>query len=326
MSRIGLLGTEILGSSLSGETWGATQHGPFERGGALDAGRPFLECSALVREGLLRLLGAAERSIEVRLSTLMEVADRVSGYFHENAAAVDREQLVSDLYACPGSSPRTPTTWTDVMALRVARFYLEQFRAAADTGLGRLVERVRGRYGRTAPMARPERLTEAEVLAVCGARVTSGRPFGARCESWDDEVVLRTHRSRRALLLLTHGQRIERFYADYCLHHILVNDYTDWPDLRSYARDLALRVASLRFLLCSHPSLTTSAECSAEGPESRELEGELGPVQNLDAVLSETSQCVNRGLEEGDLFLELRRATRIDEVPGPVGLSGLVSL
>ncbi len=288
---------------------------------------PYVSCFTGVRDGLLRVLGSCERSLEARLVALVEIADRLSEYFDENSAAVDVQQLASDLEPDEPREHRDDPRLVDLMIARVARFYLQEYRAASTFGLGRLVNQVRFTYGRPAERGWST-LTEAEALAICAGRRPgrSSRHPAAPSPTWDDEIVIRAYRRRRALLLLSHGRRVERAFTNYCLHHLLVEHYVDWPNLRAYARDLALRVASARFLLFSHPGVSAAWELDGEGPESREVEGEAWSEQVVDRALAETFRCVTRAAEGVSCLEELRRSTRVDEVAGAAGLVALLSV
>lgn len=300
---------------------------------ATTADVPYVSCFTGVRDGLLRVLAARDRSLEARLVAFMEIADRLSEYFDENSASVDVRQLATDLEPEEPLERSDDPRIVDVMIARVARFYFREYRARGERGLDRLVDQVRVTYGRPA-LAEWSALTEAEALAIYAGgtpgrpsrRSAASAPFTPSAPCWDDETLIRAYRRRRALLLLSHGRRVERAFTNYCLHHLLVEHYIDWPNLRAYARDLALRIASARFLLFSHPGISAAWELDGEGPESREVEGEAWSEQVVDRVLAETFRCVTRAAERGACLEELRRSTRVDESAGASGLVALVSL
>lgn len=364
MSRIGLLGTEVFGARSPGlvrggrEARGSAEWSPavpephvaepfvpqlpvleapappppslrtLQRTPGRDAD-PYMTWGPTVREGLLGLMARPSPSVEARLSAFMDLCDRLSGYFHENATHVDREQLLGELEGGLAPRSRLPSAWADTMAVRLARFYLETYRPDPRDRLGRLVVRVRAGYRRRWQLLPNAGLTEAEALAACHqgrAESCAADVDSARGEHLEIDVVLRRYRSRRALVLLGHGRRIEHWFSSHCLNYLLVESYQDWPDLRAYARDLALRVASVRFLLFSHPALVASCDAGGEGPESLELEGEVWSAETLESAASETFQCVARACEGQGLLDALRKATRVDEVPSAAALCGLVTL
>lgn len=293
-----------------------------------DAEVPYLSCFTSVRDALLGILGARERPLETRLVAFMEVADRVSEYFDENSTSVDAAQLAADLRVEFGPPPRDAQSHVDLMASRVARYYLRECDVQRSTRLGRLVEKVRLAYGRPVAAQRWSLLTEGEALAACGGEgfEASVRVMAPPLPPWDEEMVLRSYRSRRALLLLSHGRRLERAFTNYCLNHLLVERYIDWPNLRAYARDLALRIATARFLSFSHPSVGAAWEVGRDGPESREVEGEAWTVQAVDHAVAETFQCISRVSEPVAYLDQLRRSTGIDDAVGPAALAALVMI
>jgi hypothetical protein len=344
MSRIGLLGTEVFGAGSPGEERGAKRSylvaPPLEPRYAASFSReprvifgeeagPYVTWGPIVRETLLGLLARPSPTVEVRLTAFMELCDRLSGYFHENAIHVDREQLLGELDTAFAPRSRAPSTWADVMVGRVARFYLETYRPEPRERLGELVARVRAGYRCRWPVPPAARLTEAEALADCEQRWSERRgaePDARPGERFEYDAIVRRYRRRRALVLLGHGRRIEHWFSSHCLNYLLVESYQDWPDLRAYARDLALRVASVRFLLFSHPALLEATDAGEEGPDSRQVEGEVSSAATLDAAAAETFQSVARACESQRLLEALREAARVDDVPGAAGLCDLVTL
>lgn len=261
----------------------------------LDRGLPYLVCFPTVRDGLLRILAARQKPVEARLVALMDVCERLSTYFDENSTGVDERRLLADLDGAFVSSFRPSAFWADTMAECVARFYLWECAADGPPRFLELLRRVRRRYG---------------------AAFAPGR-------SWDSSAMLRAYRRRRARVLLCHGPRFDRSVTDYCLNRLLVEPYVDWPDLRAYAIDLALRIASFRFFLFSHPAVWCAYHEAPSTPRE-EVNDDWGK-RSFDKAVAETFRSLERAWEASALLAGLRESTGIGHVPGPAGLCGLVT-
>ncbi len=292
-----------------------------------DGSGAYFEQFELVRDGLLAILSREERSIEARLEALVDVAERVSGYFNEETETFDtaalRVRLEADFGEAFAPRARRAAGLDDLMAVRVGVYFLDEYCPERSARLGRLVEKIRRKYERKMERSQFEVLDDGEALAACGSR--GQRALEPKSGRRDAESLLRTYRARRALMRLGHSRRLEQYFTNYCLNYVLVERYLDWPSLRDYARDLALCLAALRFLLFSHPGICIPWEGNAEGPESREVEGEGWSTAAVDTAAVETFQALTRAMESSSLLAELRRATRIDDTPGATGLLGLVS-
>ncbi len=288
--------------------------------------RPYFAQYQLVQEALLRILSQEGRSIEARLEALVSVAEAVSAYFHENTAedeALLESRLRGDFGAAFAPRARRTAGLDDVMALRVGQYFLEEHRMDRATRLGRLVERIRKKFERAMGSAVLTSLEDGEALAACDRRL--GRAAEPAAGRRDARSVLRLYRARRASMRLGHSRRIERYFTNFCRNYVLVEPYFSWPNLQAYARDLALCMASLRFLLFSHPGACVPWGNGGEGAESRDVEGDAWSTAALDSAAVETFQALTRSVEQTSLLEELRHATRIDDTPGAIGLLGLVS-
>lgn len=324
----------LLGDVYTGESWLTLHEVDVEGGPRLaeasgDQGAPpgpYADHFELVRDALLGILSREDRSIEARLEALVNVAERVSSYFNEHSEAFDtfalRARLEQDFKEAFAPRARRAAGLDDLMAVRVGAYFLDEHAVDRSSRLGRLVEKIRRKYERKLERHHFEALDDGEALAACGVRSPRlAEKLGRR----DPESLLRTYRARRALMRLGHGRRLERYFTNYCLNYVLVERYVDYPSLRDYARDLALCLAALRFLLFSNPGICIPWEGEAEGPESREVEGEGWSSLAVDGAAVETFQSFTRAIERSSLLADLRRATRIDDTPGATGLLGLVS-
>jgi lysine-N-methylase len=290
-----------------------------------DEACPYRAHYELVQTALLRVLSQEGKSIEARLEALVSVAELVSAYFHEHTAgdvALLEEQLQSDFGAAFTPRARRTAGLDDVMALRVGQYFLDEHRVDGGTRLGRLVERIRRKYERSMSGTELGSLEDGEALAACGRRERVADASGGLL---DARGQLRLYRARRAFMRLGHSRRIERYFTNYCLNYVVSEPYYRWPDLQHYARDLALCLAALRFLLFSHPGVCVPWGNVSEGAEPREIEGDAWSTAALDTAAIETFQALTRSVERTSLLDDLRKATRIDDTPGTIGLLGLVS-
>lgn len=294
--------------------------------GALPDVAPYRRHFEQVRNAFLRILGQRERSIEARLEALVSVAEQVSDYFHEQVLDAEpfvlADRLESDFGAAFMPRTRRVAGLDDVMALRVGAFFLDDYEIDRSTRLGQLVERIRSKYERTAAASVPGELEDGEALAAPGVIDRLGDTKEMRR---DARGLLRLYRSRRASIRLGHPRAVERYFTNYCLNYVMVEPYFAWPDLKAYARDLALTVAALRFLLFSHPGVCVPWEGASDGPEARDVEGDAWSTAALERAAVETFQALCRSAEQTALLEKLRRATGIDDTPGAIGLLGLVS-
>ncbi len=298
------------------EDWELTQDAtgfedlPLEDQRGVDATTPYLAQYELVQDGLLRILSREGRSIEARLEALLGVAERVSTYFHQHTENADAPGLAAQLKRDfdEAFAPRARRTngLDDVMALRVGQYFLDEHRVDRTSRLGRLVERIRKKYERAVGAPELTSLEDGEALTACDRRaMRAAEASGGRN---DGRRVLGLYRARRASMRLGHSRRIERYFTNYCRNYVLVDPYFKWPDLQHYARDLALCLESLRFLLFSHPGVCVP--WGNVGAEPRDVEGDAWSTAALDTAAVETFQALSRSLEQTSLLEELRSIRR----------------
>jgi lysine-N-methylase len=280
----------------------------YEDRAEMDPTSPYLAQYELVQEALLRILSQEGKSVEGRLEALAGVAERVSGYFHQETAEADAPRLAAQLSRdfAEAFKPRTRRTTglDDVMALRVGQYFLDEHRVDRASRLGRLVERIRKKYERAVGGPELTSLEDGEALTACDRRAlrTTETSAGRR----DGRGMLGLYRARRASMRLGHSRRIERYFTNYCRNYVLVEPYFRWPNLQHYAGDLALCLASLRFLLFSHPGVCVP--WGTVGAEPRDVEGDAWSTAALDSAAVETFQALTRSVEQTTLLEELRGA------------------
>jgi hypothetical protein len=90
-----------------------------------------------------------------------------------------------------------------------------------------------------------------------GVRATEAEPVHMTVSP---EALWSAYLQRREALTARVGDRLERYFQNYCKSFWMRSWYTDSPNLIAHVRQLLLRVATLRFLLFSQPETMAAAE------------------------------------------------------------------
>jgi hypothetical protein len=130
------------------------------------------------------------------------------------------------------------------------------------------------------------------------------------------------YRARRRAWEARHGERIDRYFRNYCLDLWVKEWYTDAPSLLVHTQRMLVRVAALRFLLFGHPALWDEAPALEDGEEVPPLAGpgragdggtpDGGPSAPdapdvLDRAAVEVFQAFSKNIEHNALLLEVLR-------------------
>jgi hypothetical protein len=122
------------------------------------------------------------------------------------------------------------------------------------------------------------------------------------------------YRTRRDRLMAAHGERVERWFQNYCQHHVMHDWYSEWPTLLAYLQTLALKLALTRFLLVGHPLVR-----QAQGKPETEAVG------LIERALVEVVYTLARSFEHSPTFLSALAHT-MTETMGPSATLALLKL
>jgi hypothetical protein len=100
---------------------------------------------------------------------------------------------------------------------------------------------------------------------------------------------------RKQAISAQHAGRIEQYFTNFCQNFVLREPFFDYRDLRQYIQELVLRVASLRFLLFSHPAVHAYSTSGDSAPS-------VADRDTLDTSAIETFQSFAREIEHSTKF------------------------
>jgi len=112
----------------------------------------------------------------------------------------------------------------------------------------------------------------------------------------DASQMIEQYRQRRDRLQAVFGPRIDLYFENYCRNYWFGQWYTSSASLLEHAQNLQVRVAVLRFLLFSHPSLTDL--CGEKNLAVEEAQA------TLDRVAVEVFYKFSRGIEHDNCLLQ----------------------
>jgi lysine-N-methylase len=112
----------------------------------------------------------------------------------------------------------------------------------------------------------------------------------------DLDAAWHLHAARWRTLEAMHGERVHRYFHNFCVHQLWRGPFTDSPSLLAYVFRLAFRVGLLRLVLAGHPLVAAlPTEPSATADSARQL----------DRAAVETFQLVAKHVEQAPEVLSL---------------------
>ncbi len=254
-----------------------------------------------VRGTLYQLFGLGQYPLSSRLYFAYTLAERVNGFFRDDLTTLDPARLAAEI-----ETIETP-------ALRDALH--ERFRALPSDGplaTSVLAQALAARllYDRVARM-----LKLVESVFVEYASTGSGaRSSGDGGWTLSPEPLWADYRTRWERLMAAHGERIDRWFKNYCQHYVMYHWYSDSPTLMAYVRTLALKLALIRFVLVAHPLVREAAG---------KPEAEAGAL--LDRAIVEVVYTLARSFDHSPAFISALSQTISDAV-GPSATVALLKL
>lgn len=199
----------------------------------------------LVREVLLQLLAAREYPLEVRLFFCAWFAHRIAPFFirgsqteisSELAAEIDR--LVApdmlETLSLQYQQVQIPVDWS-LSAILTILYASNNEMAKPKSAFGELLRKIWTQHG----------VLSGEVLRF------------SRGENGDVDF---TPQNERYLYLrnkvqLAFGDDLELYLENYCRNYWFSEPRNVWPSIMEQLQDMFIRLATIKFLLCSHPQV-----------------------------------------------------------------------
>jgi lysine-N-methylase len=237
--------------------------------------QPFIDME--IRTTALRVLSLRQHPMRTRLFLLAFLGRETSAFFHKDAAAVDAAQLRATLAAV--TEPATIAHWERELAAMPAP------RGLTGNLVGQLAD-----ARATLQASSFHHLVDAALGSYRAGEVVAD-PLGLRI---DPVALWAAYAERRAAWQADWAARIDLAFENYAKNFWLRESYTRSVDLLAHARRLLVRVAVLRFLLFSHPSLVAA----------RTLSDPAAQGEALDRAMVEVFYKVARAVEHQSNFLD----------------------
>ncbi len=193
-----------------------------------------------VRAAAVKLLSMRAHPMATRLFMLAYLGKRTAGFFHRGITTLDDEQLHSELAEATDAS--AVAGWQGeldnmpVAGLAAARLVTDLLRLR--------LESVSGAFHGLVVAALRSHGDDGGVSVDEAGQITMDLP-----------VLWSSYERRRDTWRKQHGARIDLYFENFARTYWLREWYTRSPDLMVHTLTLLVRIAVLRFLLFSHPSL-----------------------------------------------------------------------
>jgi lysine-N-methylase len=244
-----------------------------------------------IRGAAFKLLSLRDYPIATRLFLLAYLGKQTAGFFNVNTGAVDEAKLVAaieqvsdqrtvelwnrELATLPASEALTANLVSELISERLKDKCLPVFRT--------LVEQTMASYGQ-----------------VSGASLANlWSAYSARRKSW----------------LESSPARIDLYFENYAKNYWMREWYVLSPDLLAHTRRLLVRVAVLRFLLFSHPSLIAAATLE---PAARQ--------EALDRAAVEVFYKFSRAIEHDSEFIDAMTRRLVEQGAGSFTHAAILAL
>ncbi|MCY1031859.1 flagellin lysine-N-methylase [Corallococcus sp. BB11-1] len=102
----------------------------------------------------------------------------------------------------------------------------------------------------------------------------------------------RLHVTRRDALTSLHGARVDQYFLNHALNHVLRHPFTEAPSLLNAVFLLVLRASVVRYVLLGHPAVAALLDTPGT------------PAATLDAAAVESFQLVAKHVEQAPQFLD----------------------
>jgi lysine-N-methylase len=261
----------------------------------LDSADPYITQEDTIRDIAVAILGDQRLPIQKRLFSLLYFAHRVKDFlypqspvFNEAQLAGEVDKLTDGVYAelweqnFASQEPPLHLPMTILQSLLIGCYK----KAAPEFGM--LINTVWQSYARIDPSARSLRMPIH--LQVEGDQISM------QCRS-----LLSKYQERSRLFDEIYQPRLDSALSRYLQNLVIKESYTGYPDLFSWAFDLALRTALLRFLVVSHPGFTPFL--TAEGPGEVDQNAAGGSRELFADTIVDVFFRFSRGLEHNKKFL-----------------------
>jgi lysine-N-methylase len=225
--------------------------------------QPWRAAIDAVRDGMLAILLERGRSLAARLGAIGCAAEETRPWFHARTRDDARARLAEtfDRYGAPSSLAQLERELPAIgdrpeLSAGIVLLFLQNAPKGTTSALQALLRSIVERY-------------EARDGATRGPEIYAA--YQARRDRWQAR----------------HLARVETYFGNWATHYVLKDWYLGEETLAAYVERLFVRVATLRFLLFSHPLLD-----EAEGLADEEAQGAL-----LDRAVVDVVHRYTRGVE-----------------------------
>jgi lysine-N-methylase len=233
-----------------------------------------------LRGTLHQLLSLGEYPIASRLYFVVTLAERVSAYLNSESTSFDEDALKADV--------------RDLETPELRDALHEQFRALPSEGPLATSVLAQALSARLVADRAPRMIHLVDRLFNEYATGGGARNDGSGNWTLSPEPLWVSYLQRWEKLRTTHGERIDRWFQNYCQHHVIHELYCDAPSLFVYAQTLVLKTALIRFLLVGHPLVTEALD---------KPEAEAGAL--LDRAIVEVVYSLSRSFDHSARFFEM---------------------
>ncbi|CAM3908388.1 flagellar protein FliB [Corallococcus sp. ZKHCc1 1396] len=234
----------------------------------------------VVREAMLRLLARREVPFSARLYALGRMALDLGDFYFPGhavtAASGDATQEPSRSAAARLAD--VLRTYDAEDTLHALRAQLEALELPGGPWAGICAAVLRSREAHVG--------SQRYLSLVRAVRASYGGADSAPDDAW------RLHVTRRDALASLHGARVDQYFLNHALNHVLRHPFTEAPSLLNAVFLLVLRASVVRYVLLGHPAVAALLDTPGT------------PVATLDAAAVESFQLVAKHVEQAPQFLD----------------------
>lgn len=234
-----------------------------------------------LRRGLLELAANEKFPLNVRLYALIDLAQKISSYYHRDCSTNPTERLANDLQQAGRD-----------INLQKIQNYLEQDNSVSPIAL--LI--IRAILEIKITRFPDEKLSQmaAEIFSEIGGRAYS------QIADLPIEDLQAGYDSVRQNINMEMNKKIDAYFTRYLCNCLFREWYFTMPDTFTYMQMLTIRMAMLRFLFYAHPRVKQLLAKYAQGNDEVEP-----PDAELDSLAIELVYNFARAVDQNLSFLQL---------------------
>ncbi len=245
---------------------------------AKDDAEPYKARLDEVRQAMLAIMSIPDLSFRSRLFVVAYMADKISGFYHQDCAGNALTQLDDQLEKFAD---------TEFIAELVKEF------AQIDVAPGRGVELVQSILIARSALGR----SRLKNLFFDIWRAIVKRKTGNDDEPDDADLnlspaeIIGVYQEAKSALEKRYAKRIDLYFTNYVKNHFVKTWFTSDKNLSAYIQKLVIQISIIRFLIYAHPE---SAK-TYEGDDKKD---------RLDKIAVESFQKFSKAIEHSDQFIK----------------------